>query len=254
MRSHALRRRPEEEARAPGALAPHPGLSNAAMARRLARTPDATAEEEQPVTATGKAGAMEWFDRAQQAYLAKNYVRAAECFRRAFALLPLPEFIYNEGSALEKGGHYPAAANAYEHYLLLDPGAKEAKDLIARIKAWRKQAADPDALMDPEEDDAAAPEVTATGAAGASQWYDRGALAFRLGDFKRAYDCFVQAYDLKPAAEFVYNQATCLEHLGNADAAVQAYERYLALAPKAKDFAEVRERIKRLREGDLKRP
>jgi tetratricopeptide (TPR) repeat protein len=230
------------------------GVSNSAMARMLARAPEATAEEEQPVTATGKDGAMQWFDRAQQAFLAKDYVRAAECFRRAFALAPLPEFIYNEGSALEKGGHLPAAANAYEHYLILAPGAKEAADLVAKVKAWRRQAADPDALMDPEADAAEAPEVTATGTQGAGQWYDRGALAYRLGDFKHAYDCFVQAYDLKPAPELVYNQAACLDMLGNADAAVQAYERYLALAPKAKDFAKVRERIKRLRDGDLKRP
>jgi tetratricopeptide (TPR) repeat protein len=254
VRSHAQRRRSEEEAPKPSELGPHGGLSNAGIARVLARTPDATAEQEEPVTATGKDGATQWFDRAQLAYLAKNYVRAAECFRRAFALVPLPEFIYNEGSAYEKGGHYPAAANAYEHYLLLDPGAKEAKELIAKIKAWRKQGADPDALMDPEEDVAAAPEVTATGVAGASEWYDRASLAFQLGDFKHAYDCFVQAYDLKPAPEFVYNQAACLEKLGNTDAAVQAYERYLALAPKAKDGAAVRERIKKLRDGDLKRP
>jgi tetratricopeptide (TPR) repeat protein len=253
VRSHALRRRFEEQERQPGELTPG-GLSNAGIARVLARTPDATVEQEEPVTATGKDGAMQWFDRAQLAFLAKNYVRAAECFRRAFALVPLPEFIYDEGSAYEQGGHLAAAANAYEHYLLLDPGAKEAKDLVAKIKAWRKQAADPDALMDPEAGDAAAPEVTATGVAGAREWYDRAALAFRLGDFKHAYDCFVQAYDLKPAPEFVYNQAACLERLGNADAAVQAYERYLALAPKAKDAAEVRERIKKLREGDLKKP
>jgi tetratricopeptide (TPR) repeat protein len=229
---------------------PAPGLSNSAMARMLARAP----EEEQPVTATGKEGAMQWFDRAQRAFLSNNYVGAAECFRRAFALAPLPEFVYDEGSALEKGGHFPAAANAYEHYLLLAPGAKEAQALIAKIKAWRGQAADPDALMDPEQDEAAAPEVTATGTEGASQWYDRGSLAYRLGDFKQAYDCFVQAYDLKPSPDLVYNQAACLDMLGNTDAAVQAYERYLALAPKANDVAKVRERIKSLREGNLKRP
>jgi tetratricopeptide (TPR) repeat protein len=89
----------------------------------------------------------------------------------------------------------------------------------------------------PEADDAAAPEVAATRIEGASQRYDRGSLAYQLGDFKHAYDCFVQAYDLKPAADLVYNQAASLDMLGNTDAAVQAYER-----------------IKRLRHRDLKRP
>ena len=251
MRSHAVPRRVREEAAARALPAPAAGVSNAALARILARTPET---EEQPVTATGKDGAMQWFDRGQQAFLAKNYVRAAECFRSAFALSPLPAFIYNEGSALEQGGHFPAAANAYEHYLILAPGAKEAEELLGKIKAWRRQGADPDALLDPEADDAAAPDVTATGVEGARQFYDRGSVAYRLGDFKHAYDCFVQAYDLKPAPDLVYNQAASLDMLGNTDAAVQAYERYLALAPKAKDFARVRERIKRLRDGDLKRP
>jgi hypothetical protein len=35
--------------------------------------------------------------------------------------------------------------------------------------------------------------------------------------------------------------------LGNADAAVQAYERYIALAPKAKDVPKVRKRTALLR-------
>ena len=40
--------------------------------------------------------------------------------------MPLPEFIFNEGSALEKGEHFAAAANAYEHYLILAPGVPKA--------------------------------------------------------------------------------------------------------------------------------
>jgi hypothetical protein len=66
----------------------------------------------------------------------------------------------------------------------------------------------------------------------------------------------VHAYDLKPFPAFVYNQAASLDLLGNADGAVQAYERYLALDPKAKDTEKVRRRIQRLREGpiDIKKP
>ena len=57
-------------------------------------------------------------------------------------------------------------------------------------------------------------------------------MAFRLADYQRAYDCFVAAYDLKPYSAYVYNQAACLDRIGNVEAAVQAYERYLALAPR----------------------
>src|SRR3954447_2890203 len=132
----------------------------------LARTPEAPAEQGQPATADPVKAAREWFDRAQQAYLAKNFIQAAECFRNAFAHLPdKPDLIYNEGAALEMARHFPAAANAYEHYLFLLPGA---------------------------------PEVRATGAKGGDELNERGLLAMKLGDHACAYDCFVKSYDLAP--------------------------------------------------------
>jgi tetratricopeptide (TPR) repeat protein len=220
--------------------------------------PENEDDDEPAITAKGKDGAIAWFDRGQSAYMAKRYARAAECFRRAFALAPLPEFIYNEGSALEKGGHPAAAANAYEHYLILDTTAKDAQEVYAKVKALRGQVAPKteDSLMDPEDEASEAPAVTATGATGASEWHNRGTVAYELGDFKRAYDCFVHAYDHKPFPAFVYNQAAALDRLGNTDGAVQAYERYLALDPKAKDTEKVRRRIRRLREGgqEIKQP
>ena len=63
--------------------------------------------------------------------------------------------------------------------------------------------------------------MTATGVTGASEWHARGTVAYQLGDFKRAYECFVHAYDLKPFPAFVYNQAASLDLLGNTDAAVR---------------------------------
>ena len=44
-----------------------------------------------------------------------------------------------------------------------------------------------------------------------------------------------------------YNQAKALDLLGNVDAAVQAYERFLALDAKGGASLNVRERIKQLR-------
>jgi tetratricopeptide (TPR) repeat protein len=239
-------------------LAAGPLMADVAKVRSRVRrlrgenVPEGEDDDAPPVTATGPDGARAWFDRAQAQYLAGRYTYAAASFRKAFELMQLASFVYNEGSALEKGGHPAAAANAYEHYLLVDPAASDAREVMARIKRLRGQApaVGPDSLLDPEDEAAGAPAITATGRAGAREWYDRGALAYQLGDFKRAYDCFVHAYDLKPHASLVFNQASCLDQLGNADAAVQAYERYLALAPQARDSAAVRRRIKLLREGD----
>jgi tetratricopeptide (TPR) repeat protein len=215
----------------------------------VAEAEDADAPE---ITATGEAGARQWFDRAQAALVAGRHAQAAEAFRRAFALLPRAEFIYDEAVALERGRHPAAAANAYEHYLILAPGSRDAAEVAVKVRTLRGQAppSGPDALLDPEDEASEAPAANT-----ASDWFDRGTAAFAVGDYQRAYECFERAYDLKPLAAFVYNEAVCLDRLGNADAAVQAYERYLALDPRATDAGRVRERIRRLREGaELKRP
>lgn len=227
-----------------------PKLTSRIKKLRGEQIPVGEDDDEPPITAKGKAGVQAWFDRGQQAFLAKRFAKAADCFRSAFALEPLPAFIFNEGSSLEQGRHPAAAANAYEHYLILDPSAKDAADVLAKIKTLRGQApaAGKDALLDPEDEESEAPAVTAKGRKGAGEWHNRGQVAWELGDFKRAYDCFVEAYAALPAPEFVYNQAASLDKLGNAEAAVQAYERYLVLAPKAKDAAKVRTRIQHLHE------
>jgi regulator of sirC expression with transglutaminase-like and TPR domain len=62
----------------------------------------------------------------------------------------------------------------------------------------------------------------------------------------------VRSYELKPAPEVVRSQGACLDQLGNREAAIQAFERYLALRPNAPDAAAVRKRIARLREDDFK--
>ena len=72
-------------------------------------------------------------------------------------------------------------------------------------------------------------------------------IAWKLGEYRRVYDAYVAAYDAFPQPDFVFNQASALDMLGNADAAIQAYERYIALAPKAKDVPRVRKRIALLR-------
>src|SRR5215213_8006771 len=215
------------------------------------QVPEGEDDDAPPITAQGEPGARAWFDRGQAQFIAGRYAYAAASFRRAFELKPLAAFIYNEGSALDKGRHLAADANAYEHYLYLDPTTKDAQEVLGKIKTLRGQvpAVTEASLIDPEDDPSTAPEVTAKGVQGAREWFNRGTVAYQLGDYKRAYDAFVAAYDLKPFSAFVYNQAASLDKLGNVDGAVQAYERYLALERNASDAGRVRERIKRLREG-----
>jgi tetratricopeptide (TPR) repeat protein len=206
-------------------------------------------DDEPEIKAVGKAGARDWFDRGQEAFQAKRFGKAAESFRQANRLWAKPEFIFNEASALEAGDHKRAAANAYEHYLVRNPGAKDEAEILEKIKQLRAKAPPqgPDALIDPEDEASEMPGVTSKGKSAASEWVSRATVAWKLGEFRRVYDAFVAAYAAFPHPDFVFNQASALDMLGNADAAIQAYERYIALAPRAKDVPKVRKRIALLR-------
>src|SRR4051794_36544636 len=211
--------------------------------------PEGEDDDAPVIKATGKEGAREWFDRGQGAFKAGRFANAAEAFRHANQLWANPEFSFDEGSALEAGGHKRAAANAYERYLVADQNAKDRDRLLAKIKQLRADAPPkgPNALIDPEDEPSEMPAVAGKGKAAAQEHFDRAQVAWQLGDFRRAYEGFVAAYDNLPLPDFVYNQAASLDMLGNADAAVQAYERYVALAPKANDVSKVRKRIAMLR-------
>lgn len=206
-------------------------------------------DDEAQIKAVGKEGARDWFDRGQEAFQARRFGKAAESFRQANRLWAKPEFIFNEASALEAGDHKRAAANAFEHYLVRNPGAKDEAKVLEKIKQLRATAPKqgPDALIDPEDEASEMPAVGGKGKGAAAEWHARAVVAWKLGDFRRAYEAFQAAYDLFKHPDFVFNQASALDMMGDADAAVQAYERYILLAPKAKDVPRVRKRIALLR-------
>ncbi|HEY2200958.1 MAG TPA: hypothetical protein VGH56_03645, partial [Solirubrobacteraceae bacterium] len=216
-----------------------------ARIRRLRVKANARAQD--PTETSGHDAAARWFDRAQLAYLAEDWEKAVDSFQKAYDAEPHPAFVYDEAAALEKDGRPAAAANAYERYLLLDPAAKDRAEVIERIKSLR-DAANKDKLIDPWADEYSAREVTGSGTAAAREWFGRGQLAYELGEYRRAYEYFVSAYDNAPFPDLVYNQAAALELLGERDAAVQAYERYLALKPSAADADRVRRHVKVLRD------
>lgn len=61
---------------------------------------------------------------------------AAAAFTQASTLAPwVPEYYYNEGSALEKAGQFDDAVRALKFYLMSDPKASDANDVRGKIEA-----------------------------------------------------------------------------------------------------------------------
>ncbi len=202
---------------------------------------------ETPITATGKEGAKQWFDRAEDQFQQGRYEDAVESFGKAYELEPLPDFVFDQGSALEKQGRPAAAAVAFERYLGLAPGAKDYGEVVERVKKLRA-AAKADPIADPCADEAAGPDPTATGAEGAGQWFDKGKAAYAVGDYKAAHAAFMHAHDLLPRAALLYNAGAALQLDGDLQGAIDLYERYLAEDPGATDAPKVRKAIEKLKQ------
>jgi tetratricopeptide (TPR) repeat protein len=85
----------------------------------------------------------------------------------------------------------------------------------------------------------------------AAALYDKSADAYKRGDFKTAVDLLKEAYGLDPQPVLLYNLARAYEGLGDLDAAIDGYERYLAQNPKTEDKGAIEQRLvtlKRLRD------
>jgi tetratricopeptide (TPR) repeat protein len=202
-------------------------------------------DDNSPITATGTDGATQWFDRGQRQFAAGKYEDAVQSFGKAFDLDPKPDFVFNQGAALEKESRPAAAAAAFEHYLALSPSAKDYKEVVQRTKKLREQAKS-DPIADPWADEAAGADPTATGLTGAQQWFDKGQAAFFVGDYKAAHADFMHAYEDLHRPEFLYNAAAALDMDGDAAGAIQLYRRYLDEKPGASDAVKVHKRIDKL--------
>ena len=91
----------------------------------------------------------------------------------------------------------------------------------------------------------------------ARRHYERGQKLFNLQRFAEALDQYQQAFDAKPIPDFLFNIGQCHRNLGDYDAAIFSFKRFLKLDPDAPNRAKVEELISQLEdkkaEEDAKR-
>jgi tetratricopeptide (TPR) repeat protein len=73
--------------------------------------------------------------------------------------------------------------------------------------------------------------------------YDEGSRAYKAGDYPRAIEKFLAAYDLSGAPAILFNIAQAYRLAGNCQRALEYYRRSLDEEPEAANRAEVEERI-----------
>jgi tetratricopeptide (TPR) repeat protein len=82
----------------------------------------------------------------------------------------------------------------------------------------------------------------------AKRHYDRGQKLYNLQKFEQALDQYQKAFDAKPLPGFLFNIAQCQRNLGDYDAAIFSFKRYLKLDPETEKREQVEELIEDLEE------
>lgn len=81
------------------------------------------------------------------------------------------------------------------------------------------------------------------------QQMDKGQGFFLAKNYEEAARAFEEGYKNHPYSAFLFNAGVCYQKLGNADAALQAFNKYLQKDPNAPDATAVRERIAKINEA-----
>jgi tetratricopeptide (TPR) repeat protein len=87
----------------------------------------------------------------------------------------------------------------------------------------------------------AAADDTAT--RNAKRHFERGQKLYTLTKFREALDEYQQAFDARPIPDFLFNIGQCYRNLGDYDAAIFSYKKYLAAEPDAPNRAQVEQLI-----------
>ena len=91
----------------------------------------------------------------------------------------------------------------------------------------------------------------------AKRHYDRGQKLYNLQKFEEALEQYQKAFDAAPLPGFLFNIAQCQRNLGDYDAAIFSYKRFLRLDPESQKREQVEELIEELEqkkaEGDTER-
>jgi len=89
----------------------------------------------------------------------------------------------------------------------------------------------------------------------ARELFTQGNTFFDLGQFDKAIDAWQRGYQLKNDPGFLYNIGQAYRTMGDPEKAIFFYKRYLINAPKAKNRAEVEQKIEALqKQVDEKQP
>ena len=158
----------------------------------------------------------------------------------------LPAVWYNLGVIFESEGDLQSAAQSYKNYLVLSPGAKDAKYMAAHLfdMEGEKFYHDGDYMVALDKfKEAVKIEKNYPYA-----YFNQGLVYDKLEEYELATKAYEQAVNCSPSyGNAHFNLALHYEFAGNYKGAINHYQAYLKLFPKAKDTKEVKTWIEELK-------
>ncbi|MCK6552089.1 PEGA domain-containing protein [Myxococcota bacterium] len=181
----------------------------------------------------GSAEAAVHVEAAKVFYKDGKYLEALDAFRKAYAIAPTPALTYNIARCHERLSQWDEAITWYEKY------SKEATDPRDRAEALDKV----EILKKRVGGDVGGPDAQYQARV------DAGRKAYARGDYEGAIAEFKAAFDLKPQGGPLYNIGKSYEKMARYEEAIDYFQQYLDLDPKAGDRADVEELIRRLKKS-----
>ncbi|MBK6685124.1 MAG: PEGA domain-containing protein [Deltaproteobacteria bacterium] len=187
-----------------------------------------------PVATSTSAEAAKLHAEAGKAYFqAGDYTNALASFKKAYEMAKTGALAYNIGRCHEKLSQWKEAIGWFETYVTMVSDPREKAETLDKIEILKKK-------LGP---DAGSPEAKYEARIQA------GRAAYSKSDYEGAIEEFKAAFDLKATPSALYNIAKSYEKMGRYEEAIDNYQQYLDLDPKASDRADVEETIKRLKKS-----
>jgi tetratricopeptide (TPR) repeat protein len=177
--------------------------------------------------------ARQHYEEAVAAFNLSEFRRAAEEYTEAYKLFHDPTLLYNIAQSYRLARDVPHAISFYQAYLRSAPNATNRAEVEERLARMKEQPAR-EGVNSPSED----PDTEL-----ARRHFEAGARYYQEGKYAEAIAEFEEIRKIKDTPNLDYNIARANDRLGNTDAALVAYRRYLTAASEARDAAEIRARI-----------
>jgi tetratricopeptide (TPR) repeat protein len=187
----------------------------------------------------GREQARAHFKAGAAQFEAEHYEEAIKEYLTAYEILPLPDILFNLGQAYRLKGDFTRSLEYYTRYLAIEPNGRVSDIAREHVAMLSRQLGRMRSRGDDGHDADDAREQ-------ARAHFKAGATHYEAGRYEEAIGEYLTAYKILPIPDILFNLGQAYRLRGDRAAALDCYNRYLAIAPDGTVSAFARERAREL--------